>query len=363
MKVAILHDWLTGFRGGERVLEIFCEMYPDAKMYTLIHRPGSTTKLIEEREIVSSFLSKVPGIGDNYRKFLPLFPFAAEQLKIDSDTDLVISSSHCVIKGVKIPPGAKHISYVHSPMRYIYDQFNNYFQKGPKWQLLAAHILRPFLRTWDYITNPGVDVFIANSHFVKKRIELFYHRDAEVVHPFVDLKDFKDLQHIEPKKKDYYLMVTAFAPNKFVDLAIEAFNQLGKKLYIIGGGQQEKYLKSIAKENITFLGRVSREEIVTRMREAKGFVFPGVEDFGITPLEALAAGTPVIAYKIGGVLETLNDDVAQFFEQQTADCLAQAIEKFETKNFNSEILYKRADGFSRERFVREIEEIINKTLN
>lgn len=353
MKVVLLHDWLTGFRGGERVLEVFCEMFPDAPLYTLFYNRGTTSSVIENRKITSSFLNSFPGAEKHYRKLLPLFPMAADSLKIIEDADLVISSSHCVIKGVKKPKNAKHLSYIHSPMRYIYDQFDNYF--GPEVASLpirlAAHTVRPYLRWWDKNSNSNVDSLIANSAFVQKRIMDFYQRESQVIHPFVDLKDFK---RAASSKENFYLMVTAFAPNKRVDLAIEAFNQNGKELLIIGSGQQEHELKMMAKSNIKFLGNLSRDEVVDHFYRAKGFIFPGVEDFGITPLESLAAGTPIVAYKIGGVLETLNDSVCEFFNEPSKDSLIEAITRFENRAFEPRILIARANEFSRESFKNKI---------
>lgn len=363
MKVVLLHDWLTGFRGGERVLEVFCEMFPEAPIYTLIYQKGTTSPIIENRKIQASFLNCIPGVEKHYRKFLPFFPLAASRLKIIEDCDLVLSSSHCVIKGVKKPKGSKHLSYIHSPMRYIYDQFENYFGKdAPLLQRLGAKCCRPYLQHWDRASNKNVDQMIANSAFVQKRIKDFYFCDSKVIHPFVDLKDFREVQNNPFPKEDFYLMVTAFAPNKRVSLAIEAFNELDLPLKIVGGGQQENELKEMAKSNIQFLGNVSREDVVTLMNKARGFIFPGVEDFGITPLESLAAGTPVVARKIGGVLETLNDDVAEFFLEDDVSALIKAIRSFEKRHFERAKLLQRAEDFSKETFKKKIEAEIQNLI-
>jgi glycosyltransferase involved in cell wall biosynthesis len=362
MKVVLLHDWLTGYRGGERVLDAIAELFPEAPLYTLVYKKGSTSPLIENRKIVTSFLNHLPHIEENYRKFLPLFPLAASKLKIE-EADLVISSSHCVIKGVQKPPGAKHLCYIHSPMRYIYDQFDSYFGGETKLPIkMAAHLVRPYLQTWDYISNTNVDHFVANAHFVAERVRFFYGREPSVIHPFVDLNDFRPLQKIPALKKNYFLMVTAFAPNKRVDLAIKAFNELGLNLKIVGSGQQESELQKMAGNTVEFLGNLSRNEIIGLMREAQAFIFPGVEDFGITPLESLAAGTPVIAYKFGGVLETLNDEVAHFFEEPTKESLKKALQDFDPSKFLPQHLFLRAEAFSREIFQENLKLSISKLM-
>lgn len=356
-----MHDWLTGFRGGERILEAFCEMYPEAPIYTLIHKKGSTSPIIESREIHTSFLDKIPGIYKYYRYFLPLMPLAASLLKIKHDADIVLSSSHCVIKGVKKPKGSKHICYLHTPMRYIYDQFDSYFRRSNIFVRTAGYILRPFLRWWDKKSNKNVDLFIPNSKFVQKRVQEYYEVTSSVVYPFVQLDDFKEIENKDIQKEDFYIMVTAFAPNKRVDLAIKAFNENGNKLKIIGSGSptEVEYLKKIAKPNIEFLGHVSREVIVDQLSKAKAFIFPGIEDFGIAPLEALACGTPVVAFKAGGALETLNENISLYFEKKSPANLNKAIKILNSKKINIKELNKRAKYFSKEKFRFNLKRIIN----
>ena len=361
MKVVLLHDWLTGFRGGERVLEALCELYPDAPIYTLLHKQGSTSPIIESREIITSFLNKFSHIHEDYRKYLPLMPLAAEKLKIHHEADLIISSSHCVIKGVQKPLNSKHMCYIHSPMRYIYDQFDSYFGHTSFPVKTAAHLVRPYLKFWDRQSNHNVDLFVANSTFVANRVNLFYDRDAKVVNPFVDLKDFYSLQKNPLKKESHFLMVSAFAPNKRIDLAIEAFKQLGPdfKLKIIGSGSKDEInkLQALAAPNVEFLGNVGRQEIVEAFFKAKAFIFPGIEDFGITPLESMAAGTPVIAFKAAGVLDTLTEDTAKFFYKQDIQSLINAIKEYNINNYSVDKLHEQANAFSKETFMAHINKL------
>ena len=354
-KIILMHDWLMGMRGGERVLEVFAQLFPQAPLYTLFYQQGSSSSWIEQRPIYTSALNHLPGISKHYRKLLPFFPWAIDSMKITGPADLLISSSHCVIKGIKKPKNARHLCYIHSPMRYLYDQYDNYFGPQAPWHYrFGARMFRHYLQRWDQESNANVDQFIANSHFVKERVQRYYQREARVVYPFVDLDDFTNYQLALPPKKDYYLMVTAFAPNKRVDLAIAAFNSWGRPLKIIGSGQQERELKKQAKTNVEFLGNLPRHQVIKYLLQAQGLVFPGVEDFGITPLEALAAATPVIAYQAGGVLETLNSQVAQFFTLPTPESLLAALEEFAARQFDPQILIARAQDFSKEKFCRKI---------
>lgn len=240
-------------------------------------------------------------------------------------------------------------------MRYIYDQFDNYFGHTSLPVKLVAHLIRPYLQWWDMKSNANVDSFIANSNFVRQRITQYYQVESQVIFPFVDLKDFRLIQGSLPEKKNFFLMVTAFAPNKKVDLAIEAFNELGHEyqLKIIGQGSNEETerLFKMAKKNTEFLGNLPRTDVIKYFSEAQALIFPGVEDFGITPLESLAAGTPVIAYKTAGVLDTLTDKTAHFFTKPNSTALVQAIKEFQKRQFHPADLFNRAEYFSKENFV------------
>jgi glycosyltransferase involved in cell wall biosynthesis len=371
MKIALVHDWLVSQRGGENVLEAIAELFPQADLFTLVHVPGSVSKKIEyrvgqknenevtdfnKRKITTSFLQKIPKIEKIYRHMLPLMPFAIEALDLSS-YDLILSSSHCVAKGVKKRKDAIHISYVHAPMRYVWDRFDDYFGKQSNYSFmvrLAAKILRPFLQNWDKKSALGVDYFIANSKFIASKIKEYYNRDAKVVYPFCDTESFKK----ERKLKNFYLIVSALVPYKRVDLAILACNELKKFLTIVGDGPELKNLKKIAGPTIQFLPPLKKEEIAKLYSECKALLFPGIEDFGIVPCEAMCAGAPVIAYAKGGALETVTDETGVFFYEQKVSAMAQAIMQFEKIQssyipFDEKKIRERGQFFSKEKFQKE----------
>ena len=328
LKVALVHDWLTGMRGGEKCLEVLCELFPEADLYTLLHQKGKLSQNIESRSIRTSFVQHLPFGLKKYRHYLPLFPLAIEQFDL-SAYDLIVSSSHCVAKGVRLNNSTYHISYVHTPMRYVWDQFNTYFrQPRTSWPVrIGAELMRPYLQRWDRNTAKRVDTFLCNSNNIRKKILEYYGRESQVIYPPVDLSQFKP----GDTKADYYLMVGAFAPNKRVDLAVHAFNKLKLPLKISGSGQDEEYCRSIAGETIEFLGTLSNEKLLELYQQARALVFPGEDDFGITPLEAQACGTPVIAFAAGGVLETVTDQTGLFFKEQNVEALVKAVEIMERK--------------------------------
>lgn len=361
-QVVLLHDWLTGFRGGERVLEAFCELYPDAPIYTLVHEVGSTSTTLESKRIRTSVLSRIPGANRHYRKLLPLMPGAAQRLRISEPARLVLSSHHCVIKGVRKPKGSVHVSYIHSPMRYMYDQYDNYFGRDTSLAVrCGGRVFRDYLTKWDLASNRNVDVMVANSAFVRDRIRRYYDRDAEVVHPFVELADFAAVQQNPPPKAEHFVMVTAFAPNKRVDLAIEVFNRLKLPLLIVGRGQLDRELRLMAGSTVKFLGSLSRAAVIDVLACSRALIFPGVEDFGITPLEALAAGTPVIAFRGGGVLETLSEEDSVFFDEPTVHSLTDAIRRFISNAPRP--APARLARFSRERFLAGMQAVIQNALD
>lgn len=353
-RVAIVHDWMTGMRGGEAILDVICELFPKADLFTLLQTDfRMSPTILNGRPVHTSYLQHLMRFGSlrsGYRKLLPLFPHAVESLDL-SRFDLVLSNTHCVAKGVRKKPGALHVAYVSTPMRYIWDMFDEYFGPGRAGlpTRIAAHAVRGYLQRWDMRTTKGVDHLIANSRFVQERIHDFWTRESTVIHPFVETAKFPD--RLE-QPADYYLIVSAFAPYKRLDLAIEAFRRNGKRLLIVGKGQDEGNLRRLAAGagNIQFLGGLSDEALGELYRKAKAFVFPGLEDFGITPLESMYNGRPVIAYGRGGLLDTVTEETGVFFPEQTAESLLGAVEQFEKREFDPAACRARAREFTRDVF-------------
>lgn len=329
MRVALVHDWLVTLRGGEKVLAAMAELFPSAPIYTLFHQPGSMPAELEAHPIVASVLDRIPGARGRHRQLLPFMPGAIRALEV-APVELVLSSSHCVAKAIRVPAGAKHLSYVHAPLRYMWDRFDDYF--GPGRASLPVRVgataLRPFLRAWDVATASGVDRFVANSAHVAAQIAERYRRFARVLHPPVELERFSSGLLEGSGRGGYFLCVGALAPYKRIDLAIEAFRELGWPLWIGGAGQSEAWLRSLP-ANVTVLGQVPDADLPELYRNARALVFPGLEDFGITPLEAQAAGRPVIAFRGGGALETVTPETGLFFDEQTSRSLIDALRRFD----------------------------------
>ncbi len=352
MKVALVQDWLTGMRGGEKVLEALCLRFPDAPVYTLVHRPGTVSPEIESHPIHCSFVQKLPGAAARYQRYLPLFPAAIERFDLRG-YDLVISSSHCAAKGVVVHPGTRHLCYCHTPMRYVWAAYEEYFGadriKPPASWLLP--VIATALRQWDLSTNVRVDSFAANSACVAGRIRRYYGREARVIHPLVEVDYFTP----EGDPEDFYLVATALVPYKRVELALEAVRIRPRPLVIVGEGVERARLMALAPSGVRFVGWLPPEQLRSYYRRCRAVLFPGEEDFGIVPVEAQACGRPVIGLGRGGLLETVREgESGVFFDQPSARDLAAAMERFEAMDWDAEAIRRGALRFGRERFEAEI---------
>jgi glycosyltransferase involved in cell wall biosynthesis len=361
-KVALLHDWLTGMRGGEKVLEAICELYPGATLYTFLRVPGSVSARIERHSIRTSPVHWVPGAGRHYRHFLPLYPALVELFDLDG-YDLVISSSHCAVKSAIRSPSATHVCYCHSPMRYAWDQFPEYF--GPeRVGRLQSQLLRPVmagLARWDAATAGRVDRFLANSQYVAGRIQRYYNRQSAVVYPPVDTSFFHP-EAVRPKPQGF-VIVSALVPYKRVDVAIEACRRVGAPLTIVGRGPEEARLRHLAGPDVQFLGWRSDEEVRALYRAATAVLLPGTEDFGMVPVEAQACGAPVVALARGGACETVIDgETGVLVDEPTADAFADGLAKVQSLTLAIQAIRANAGRFSRERFMTDFQAAIDEAI-
>ncbi len=368
MKIALVHDWLTGMRGGERVLERWCGLFPGADLHTLVWKRGSTSAAIESHPIRVSALQYLPAATRAYRWYLPLFPRAIRTLSLGG-YDAVLSSSHAAAKAAPVPPDTFHLSYLHTPMRYVWELEHDYFPPGRFPWPVSAYVRATCasLRRWDVATSGAPHAMLANSAHVAGRIARHYGRSAAVVHPPVDLARFD----VGEGARDYYLVAGAFAPYKRADLAIEACRRLGRPVKVAGAGQEARRLARLSGGGVEFLGWLTDDEMAALYRGARALVFPGEEDFGIVPLEAMASGCPVVALGRGGALETVGRGATPealatvarggtavvpggvlFGEQSVAGIVA-ALERLETTRFEPRALRAHAEPFSPERFDRE----------
>lgn len=358
MKIALVHDYLVQYGGAERVLEAFCEIFPDAPIYTMVYDEKATNGAFGKRKIHTSFLQKIPLISSHHRAYPLLMPIAIESFDL-SGYDVVFSDSNSYAKGAITGQNTLHISYCHTPMRYAWDDCHrhindfNYSKITRKFVPLGMN----YLRVWDKISSDRPDKYIANSKFVSARIKKYYHKDAQVIHPPVNIENF----HVADKTEDYYLLIGRALPYKRFDIVIKAFNDLGFPLKIIGKGPEIKQLKKIASDNIEFLGYLNDKEVAAFYSKAKALIFPSEEDFGIIPLEAMASGRPVIAYRGGGTLETIvENETGTFFNEQNPQAIIAAVKNFNAESFDPQKIRQYAESFDKEIFKRNIKDFVEK---
>jgi glycosyltransferase involved in cell wall biosynthesis len=374
--VALVHDWLNGMRGGERCLELLAKEWPEAPIYTLLYRPELVSAAIRAHRVVESRLGRIPGFREKYRWFLPLFPGAIEAMRAPEGTRLVVSTSHCVAKGFKKPSEARHLCYCFTPMRYAWGFQDDYFGRGGlKRRVIDFALAR--LRKWDAESAGRVDRFVAISEHVRERIARHYGRRASVVYPPVNAGFYTPAESEEAARRGaaaaleaggmdvaeaertagegYDLVVSALVPYKRIDLAVESARATGRMLVVAGAGSELGRLRAGAPGNVKFAGRPDDAGVRALYRGCRCLVFPGEEDFGIVPLEAMACGRPVLAYGRGGALETVKDGVSGlFFAEQTADALSAALSRADAAEWDAAAIRAHAEPFGEERFLREM---------
>ena len=367
MKIALIHDWLTGMRGGERALLAFCEMFPDADLFTLVRVPGATDPIIERRRVRTSPIQYLPFPGRLYRHYLPLFPIAIEQFDLDR-YDLVLSTSHCAAKSVVVAGHTRHLCYCLTPMRYAWDQFDAYF--GPERAgATMSRLMRPVmaaLARWDRATEGRVHRYLAISQYVARRIALYYNRESSIVYPPVETT-FYTPAPAQPAvgagaNGAALLVVSALVPYKRVELAIRAAQLAKVPLTVVGDGPERGTLEAMAGTNVRFLGWCTNEEIRDLYRSSIATILPGEEDFGIVPLEAQACGRPVVALGRGGALETVVDGETGVLVEPGADALAEGLQRVTRMTWDPTAIRRHAETFSRDRFVADIQAAIDDTM-
>lgn len=359
MKIALVHDWLTNMGGAERVVICFHKLFPKAPIYTTFYTPKNLDKELQGLDVRTSFLQGKKEV-ENHKKYFPLMPLAFSKLKV-KEYDVILSSSSSCAKGVKKRKDALHVCYIHTPMRYAYEFKHEYTDGMNPIKKFLVNILLFFMRIWDKKNSKRVDYFIANSNEVKRRVKETYNREADVINPPVRCSMFD----ISKKDGDFYFVISRLVPYKRFDLAIQACKELGKKLIIIGDGPERERLEKLADgdKNIIFMGKQSDEVVKKHLQECKALLFPGLEDFGIVPVEAQACGRPVICYGKGGVLDTVIDGkTGVYFQEQTVDSLKKAIKKFEKMKFDKKAIREHSLQFDEKEFNKKIKEYIEEKV-
>jgi glycosyltransferase involved in cell wall biosynthesis len=360
MRVAIIHYWLVTMRGGEKVVEALCNIFPQADIFTHVYVPEAVSNTIRQHKVTTTFISSLPAARRLYKRYLPLMPMALEQLDLRG-YDLIISSESGPAKGIIPPPGSLHICYCHSPMRYVWNMFHEYRGRAGLLTRTLMPVLSHYVRTWDTVSSNRVDYYIANSKTVATRIKRYYRRDAIVISPPVDVDAFEIVDQSE--LGDYYFMAGELVAYKRPELAVQAFNQMNKRLVIVGGGEMLNEIRRIAGPTITVLGPQPFNVLRHHYARCQALIFPGEEDFGIVPVEAMASGRPVIAYGRGGVTETVVANLTGvFFSEQTVKAIIEAERTFRTLTFNSEKIAEHARTFQSSHFVTKMSNYINELM-
>jgi glycosyltransferase involved in cell wall biosynthesis len=361
LKVAISHYWLVGMRGGEKVVEALCDMFPQADIFTHVYVPEAVSEKIRRHKVTTSFIGRLPYARRFYKHYLPLMPLALEHLDF-SGYDLIISSESGPAKGILAPPGAAHLCYCHSPMRYIWNMRHEYQATSGFPIRLLMPPLAHYLRMWDSASASRVDHFVANSKTVAARIRRYYGRQAAVVVPPVDVGSLECVG--EHEVGDYLLMVGELVAYKRPELPVQACNRLGIKLVVIGGGEMLKQIRKLAGPTVTVMGPQPFDVLRHHYARCRALIFPGEEDFGIVPVEAMASGRPVIAYGRGGATETVVPNLTgAFFHSQTVDAVVDALREFDASAFDPAKIVAHAQNFSIERFVAEMSEQIEQLVD
>lgn len=359
MKIAVVHEWLSVYGGSEKVTETIINILPECDVYALVYDEQAMPESFKQYNVKTTFIQNLPFSKKYYKMYLPIMPHAFESLDL-SMYDMVISSSTACAKGVITRPDAIHICYCHTPMRYAWDFYHQYVSKKSQASKVIIGALMHRMRIWDYAASSRVDYFISNSNYIAKRILKFYRREATTIYPPVEVERFYN-----NAAEGFYLIVSRLVSYKRVDIAVDAFSKSGKKLIIIGDGPEKNKLKKVARENIMFLGRLNDDEIAEYYSKCNAFIFPGEEDFGITPVEAQASGKPVIAFGKGGALETvLNHRTGILFSEQNEGSLNKAIDAFEKNGveYNSHEIQEHAESFSKKTFISEFEKFLNDKI-
>jgi glycosyltransferase involved in cell wall biosynthesis len=360
MKVAIVHYWLVGMRGGERVIEALCDLYPQADIFTHVYVPDMISEKIHKHKIIPSFINSLPRAPRMYKTYLPLMPMALEHFDLRG-YDLIISSESGPAKGVLAPADAVHVCYCHTPMRYIWNMYHDY-RDGAGWLTRAMMpMVSHYLRMWDVTSAHRVDSFVANSATVAARIRRYYGVSAEVIYPPVDIEAFQVAE--STKIGDFYLMVGELVSYKRPDLAVEAFNKMGAKLVVIGGGEMLDELRRIAGPTVSILGQQPFEVLRDHYARCQALVFPGEEDFGMVPVEAMASGRPVIAFGRGGAMETVVDgETGIFFGEQSVEAIAAAIKRFRNFTVDSTKISEHARKFGTDHFLAKFKKHVDSLM-